>query len=71
MSDDLLLLAPPGLLRSVVLLPPAGVEGAAARAPGRPVGLHPGHGGVQGGTLVLLWWADLPSGLDRRAAAPP
>ena len=31
----------PGVLRSVVLLPPAGVEGAAAGAPGRSVGVHP------------------------------
>lgn len=56
--------------RPAVLLPPAGVEGAATGAPGRPARLHPGHGGVQEG-MRLLQWADLPSGVDRWTAAPP
>lgn len=53
-----------------MLLPPAGVEGAAAGAPGCPAGFHHGHGGVQGGTLGLQG-AGLPSGVERRAAPPP
>lgn len=53
-----------------MLLPPAGVEGAAAGAAGRPAGLHHGHGGVQGGTLGLQG-AALPAGVERRAAPPP
>lgn len=57
-----------------LLLPPAGAEGAAAGAPGRPAHLHPGHGGVQQGPplpLLFLLGALLPSGLDQWAAAPP
>lgn len=57
------------LFRAFVLLPPAGADGAAAGAADRPAGLHPGHGGVQEG-LLLLQRAHLPSGLDWRAAAP-
>lgn len=57
--------------RPVVLLPPAGAEGAAAGATGRPAGLHPRHGGVQEGVLLILQWADLPAGVDRWAAAHP
>lgn len=55
-------------LRAFLLHPPAGSEGAAAGAPGRPAGLHPGAAELPAGPL-LPWGAGLPPGLGRRADA--
>lgn len=57
--------------RPAVLLPAAGAEGAAAGAPGRHAGLHPGHGRVQARLPLLQPRPQLPTGVERRPAAPP